>query len=38
VNANFGLAAAYGTILIALTFIPLAILFRVMGKREEVLV
>jgi iron(III) transport system permease protein len=38
VNANFGLAAAHGTILIALTFVPLAILFRFMGKREEVLV
>jgi iron(III) transport system permease protein len=38
VNANFGLAAAYGTILIALTFVPLAILFWVMGRREEALV
>ena len=38
VNANFGLAAAHGTILIALTFVPLAILFWAMGRREEVLV
>lgn len=38
VNANFGLAAAYGTILIALTFLPLAVLFWVLGRREEVLV
>ena len=38
VNANFGLAAAHGTILIALTFVPLAILFRVLGRKEDVLV
>ena len=38
VNANFGLAAAHGTILIALTFVPLAVLFWVLGKREEALV
>ena len=38
VNANFGRAAALGTILIGLTFVPLAVLFRIMGRREEVLV
>lgn len=38
VNANFGLAAAHGTILIGLTFVPLAILFWAMGRREEILV
>jgi iron(III) transport system permease protein len=38
VNANFGRAAALGTILIALTFVPLAVLFWAMGRREEVLV
>lgn len=38
VNANFGLAAAHGTILIVLTFVPLAILFWVLGKREDALV
>ena len=38
VNANFGLASALGTILILLTFCPLIILFRMLGKREDVLV
>ncbi|MBL8808380.1 MAG: iron ABC transporter permease [Rhodospirillales bacterium] len=38
VNANFGLASALGTVLILLTFLPLVVLFTLLGKREEALV
>jgi iron(III) transport system permease protein len=38
VNANLGTAAAFGTVLILLNFLPLVILFWVLGKREEVIV
>lgn len=38
VNGNFGIASALGTILIALTFLPLLVLFMVIGKKEDVLV
>lgn len=38
VNANLGTAAAFGAVLILLNFLPLAILFWVLGKREEVIV
>jgi iron(III) transport system permease protein len=37
VNGNFGLASALGSILTLLTFLPLIVLFRVLGKREDVL-
>ncbi len=38
VNGNFGIASALGTVLISLTFLPLLILFSVIGKKEDVLV
>ncbi|MBM3537736.1 MAG: iron ABC transporter permease [Alphaproteobacteria bacterium] len=38
VNANFGTASALGTILILLTFLPLVVLFRFLGKQEDALV
>ena len=38
VNGNFGLASALGAVLILLTFLPLAVLFTAMGKREDMLV
>lgn len=38
VNANLGTAAAFGAVLILLNFLPLAILFWVLGKRDEVIV
>lgn len=38
VNANLGIAAAFGTVLIVLNFLPLVVLFWVLGKREEVIV
>jgi len=38
VNGNFGIASALGTVLILLTFLPLLILFTVIGRKEDVLV
>ena len=38
VNGNFGIASALGTVLIALTFLPLLLLFTIIGKKEDVLV
>jgi len=38
VNGNFGVASALGTVLILLTFLPLLLLFTVIGKKEDVLV
>lgn len=38
VNGNFGVASALGSILILLTFLPLILLFTLMGKSEEALV
>ncbi len=38
VNGNFGIASALGTVLIALTFLPLLVLFVVIGKKDDVLV
>jgi len=38
INGNLGIAAAFGTVLILLNLLPLAILFWVLGKREEVIV
>ena len=38
VNGNFGVASALGRILILLTFLPLILLFTLMGKSEEALV
>lgn len=38
VNGNFGIASALGTVLIGLTFLPLLVLFIVIGKKEDVLV
>jgi iron(III) transport system permease protein len=38
VNGNFGVASALGTVLILLTFLPLVVLFTLLGKKEEALV
>jgi iron(III) transport system permease protein len=38
VNANFGFASALGTILIALTFVPLVILFHALGQRDDIMI
>ncbi|MBM3572161.1 MAG: iron ABC transporter permease, partial [Alphaproteobacteria bacterium] len=38
VNANFGFASALGTILIALTFVPLAILFQALGRCDDIMI
>lgn len=38
VNGNFGVASALGTVLILLTFLPLVLLFTLLGKKEEALV
>lgn len=38
VNGNFGVASALGTVLIALTFLPLLIFFKLLGRKEEGLV
>ena len=37
-NGNFGVASALGTVLILLTFLPLVVLFTLLGKKEEALV
>ncbi|MCC6194329.1 MAG: iron ABC transporter permease [Burkholderiales bacterium] len=37
VNANLGTASAFGAVLIVLNFLPLAILFWGLGKREDML-
>ena len=38
VNGNFGVASALGTVLILLTFLPLLVLFKILGRKEDVLV
>lgn len=38
VNGNFGVASALGTVLILLTFLPLVVLFTLLGKKDEALV
>src|SRR5690606_5577735 len=37
-QGNFGAASVVGTVLIAITVVPIVVLFRVMGAEEEVLV
>ena len=37
-QGNFGAASVVGTVLIAITVVPIVVLFRVMGSDEEVLV
>ena len=36
-QGNFGAASVVGTVLIAITVIPIIVLFTVMGKDEEIL-